>query len=1092
MQPILTLSDIMTRAVKAVTAETALGDAARLMAERRISSVLVIEGSADGTAAPIGILTERDTLRAWGRGIGTNHPVREAMTAPLHTAPQETEWKAAYHLLILNGIRHLGVTGSGGEIVGIVSDTDFRAHLAQDFLSRYGSVSRIMRAKVPTFPPTAALSEVVDAMAVTGASCAIAIVANRPAGIITERDVARYFTRAGESAELSLAEVMTAPVETIPAATTLQAAYQIMIDRGIRHLVVTMDDGSISGTVEEHDLVSILEEQYLEELRWNARTLAASLTDASAQLRAIFQGRSSFIGLLDLEGRIIGTNAPPFSGRNSEPEALTGQLIWEAPWWNGDSDLRESFRKATAGAREGGPTRFETFHPSTDGSGLWVEFSLLPIQDEDRKSTFLLVEGTDITARKRAEHALRDNERQFKALADFTPAMFWLADRSKKCIWFNKAWLDFTGRSLAEEIGDGWTDKIHPQDLADCVKIYVSHFERHEAFRMEYRLRRADGAWRWILDSGAPVFDDHGEFVGYIGSCMDITERVQMGEQLRLHAAVFGSSQEGVVVTDPRGSIVAVNPAFTQITLYSEAELIGRNMRMLQSGRHDKTFYRNLWRAINTEGYWQGEIWNRRRNGDVYPELLTISTVKSERGEVLNYIGTFTDITRIKQSEAELERLALHDPLTGLPNRTLLVARLEQAVIRTKRAGKRGAVLFLDLDRFKNVNDSLGHPAGDELLIQVAERLRSRLRESDTLARLGGDEFVILLEEMEAVEDPAELAQAIIARLAEPTLLSESREVFVGTSVGISLFPDDGTTAVELLKHADTALYKAKNEQRGSYQFYTSALTEAANARLRLEADLRRSIERDELRLHYQPLVSLADGRVIGVEALVRWQPRGAPLIMPDSFIPLAEETRFVIQLGDWVLRESCRQMRTWHEAGVPLEQIAVNLSAIQFQAPDLAERVSAILAETGLAPRHLELEVTESCLMGEAPEITAKLQALKAVGARISIDDFGTGYSSMAYLKRFPIDKLKIDRSFVQGIPDDTASVEIARAIIALGQSLGLEILAEGVEDRPQLDCLTGYGCDFGQGYFFGRPMAAEHIPDAVRRLSGGMKERL
>ncbi len=562
-----------------------------------------------------------------------------------------------------------------------------------------------------------------------------------------------------------------------------------------------------------------------------------------------------------------------------------------------------------------------------------------------------------------------------------------------------------------------------------------------------------------------------------VGVWHDVTERRRDENRLRQAAAVFESTRDGVLITDLTPRIVAVNRAYSEITGYDEAEALGANPSQLKSGRHDQSFYQAMWASLLETGHWQGEIWNRRKNGEVYPQWLSISSVRDARGEPSHYVGVFTDISQIKQSEARLEHLAHYDPLTGLPNRLLAQSRLRHAIERAERHRYRIAALYIDLDRFKTINDSLGHPVGDELLAAIAERLRARLRDEDTLARLGGDEFLLVLEYLQRPEDAISVAASLIAVLAPPFQLAEGRDVYVSASIGVSLYPDDAGNVTELIQHADAAMYQAKEQGRNTYRFYTEALTVAAHERLALETRLRQALERDEFVLHFQPLIGARDVRPIGVEALVRWAPPGEPLVPPGNFIALAEETGLIVPLGDWVLRAACAQARAWMDAGWPRLVVAVNLSGRQFQSRDMAALVRAVLDETGLPADRLELELTESMIMEQGRGAVATLTMLKDLGVRLAIDDFGTGYSSLAYLKRFPIDKLKIDQSFVHGLAHDSDDREIAATIIAMARSLNLEVLAEGVETEQQLAFLRLYGCDAYQGFLFGRPMPAGEL---------------
>ncbi len=563
-----------------------------------------------------------------------------------------------------------------------------------------------------------------------------------------------------------------------------------------------------------------------------------------------------------------------------------------------------------------------------------------------------------------------------------------------------------------------------------------------------------------------------GEFARIAGLAVG---RVRADTRLRQAAAVFENTREGVVITDLRPAILSVNRAYTEITGYTLEEALGRNPGLLKSGRQDTAFYRTMWDSILDTGHWQGEIWNRRKNGELFPQLLTVSTVRDGEGLPCNYVGVMTDISLLKSSEAKLEYLAHHDPLTGLPNRLLLQSRLEHALDRAERHHLSVAVLYVDLDRFKDINDSLGHPVGDQLLDALARRMAQRLREEDTLGRLGGDEFLLIMEDLERPEDAASVAQSLIQLLEDPFKLPSGHEVYIGASIGISLFPGDGRSVTELIQHADVAMYLAKESGRNICCFYTPSLTRAANDRLGLEARMRRALNQGEFVLRYQPQMDMVTGTVVGCEALVRWDDPERGMIAPSRFIPLAEETGLIAPLGEWVLRQACLQARAWIEAGMPPLVMAVNLSARQLRQPDLARRVAAVLGETGLSADRLKLELTESMIMGQGEQAVERLRDLKALGIGLSIDDFGTGYSSLAYLKRFPIDELKIDQSFVRDIPGDVDDMRIAAAIIGMARSLRLKVVAEGVETEAQRDFLAEQGCQACQGYLFSQPLAPE-----------------
>lgn len=563
-------------------------------------------------------------------------------------------------------------------------------------------------------------------------------------------------------------------------------------------------------------------------------------------------------------------------------------------------------------------------------------------------------------------------------------------------------------------------------------------------------------------------------------------DRKTTGDELKLAASVFNESAEAIMIADREGNILRINPAFSRITGYSSEECIGQNPRLLRSQHHKQEFYQDFWNSLLNEGNWQGEIWNRRKTGEVFPAWQTITAVYDTNGDVIQYISIFSDITDKKLSEERIFHLAHFDVLTELPNRASFQNQLEQAILHASRQHSRLAVLFLDLDHFKLINDASGHPAGDELLKQVAGRIQALLREDDVVARLGGDEFTILLPDIKGSKDVAHVAEKILESMEQPFTLGQD-EVVVTSSIGISTYPDDGEDRSTLLKNADAAMYQAKAQGRNNFQFFTTEMNTRAQQRLSMESAMRRALEHDEFLLHYQPQVSLESGHIIGVEALVRWQHPHEGLISPATFIPVAEDSGLIVPLGEWVMREACRQHQQWLNSGLPLMRMAVNISARQFMHQNLLSMMAEVIRDTGINPEYLELELTESIIMEKVEETVTTLHELRNMGVYLSIDDFGTGYSSMAYLKRFPIDKLKIDRSFVRDLATDPDDAAIVSATIAMAHNLNLTVIAEGVETEQQLQFLRENGCEEMQGYFFSMPLPADAIPGLF--LSSNLK---
>ena len=629
-----------------------------------------------------------------------------------------------------------------------------------------------------------------------------------------------------------------------------------------------------------------------------------------------------------------------------------------------------------------------------------------------------------------------------------------------------------------------WPELSHPDDraaeIAACDRIRLGDSDGYD---MEKRYLLPDGtAVHTAIDVRCVRREDRRPSL-LVATLEDITKRKQAEESQRLAATVFKFTRDGVVITDLEPRILAVNRAYTEITGYDEAEARGQNPSMLQSGRHGAAFYEAMWASLRATGHWQGEIWNRRKTGEIYPQWLSISIVNDEQGEPSHYVGVFTDITELKSSAARLESLAHYDTLTGLPNRRLGQSRLEQALARAKRHAERVGVLFIDLDRFKTINDSLGHPVGDELLVAIGARMSERLRDEDTLARLGGDEFLLVIESLHQPEDAGIVAQELIRLLERPFRLPSGHEVYVGASVGISLFPDDALEVTTLIQHADVAMYQAKEQGRNTYRFYTRSLTDSANRRLELETRLRQALEREEFVLHYQPVVDAQEGSLIGFEALVRWQPEGQTLVPPGDFIPLCEETGLIIPLGHWILRTACTQARAWLDAGAAPFLLAINLSLRQLRFQDLTHQVNEVLRSTGFPGELLQLELTESSIMEQGEEAATALNELKTLGLRLAIDDFGTGYSSLAHLKRFHVDRLKVDRSFIENLIEDGSDRQIAATIIDMAHHLNLDVVAEGVEQPGQRDWLKTMNCDAFQGYLFARPMPADSVWEWLHR---------
>jgi diguanylate cyclase (GGDEF)-like protein/PAS domain S-box-containing protein len=694
--------------------------------------------------------------------------------------------------------------------------------------------------------------------------------------------------------------------------------------------------------------------------------------------------------------------------------------------------------------------------------------------DLDSTAAVVLV-VRDITPLKEAQQQLQMSEEKFaKAFHSSPDGLLITRQNDGLLVEVNDGFSRITGYHSSLSLDRTtldlgiWVDLNERQQLLEQLRRdgFVKDFTSH--------IRRRDGQIRLCEISARPL-PIAGE------DCMltiarDITDRHQMQEKLQLAATVFESTAEGVLITDTRQRINAVNRAFSEITGYSEQEALGDTPRLLASGLHDSAFYAAMWYQLTAEGHWQGEISNRRKNGEIYPSWLTISAVRNRDKFITHFVAVFADISSLKQAQARLDYQAHRDPLTGLPNRTLFESRLHAALTHSRAAYSLGAVLFLDLDRFKHINDSLGHPVGDLLLKSIAVRLKENLRDIDTVARLGGDEFIILLPGLQNPTDAEVVATKLLNSFSAPFQAGD-HEFFMSTSIGSALFPTDGADVATLIKNADAAMYRSKAKGRNRVEHYTRDLTAQASERIALEQELRRAIERNEFTLSYQPKISLLTHRLVGAEALIRWFHPTFGDVPPERFIPLAEENGMILQIGEWVLDTACQQLHEWNQRYDVFGPLSVNLAGAQLRQPNLVNKIERLLLQHQLQPGCLQLEITENFIMSQTEEALSVLHRLKTLGVQLAIDDFGTGYSSLSYLKRLPLDILKIDQSFVRGLPDDPHDAAIVRAIIALGRSMQLTVIAEGVETPEQQQFLADEGCEQIQGYLVSLPLRAEQF---------------
>ncbi len=805
--------------------------------------------------------------------------------------------------------------------------------------------------------------------------------------------------------------------------------------------------------------------QELISLNEELETRTKQMTSLSAEYEFLYNSLDMPILVFSKEGNLTRTNRTAVQQYGLGPGSIglnIYRLILEPPLQNLANQVEEVLRNG------------KNLQIAADHKGRSYIVNVNPGYSKTGEIDQIFVFVTDHTSLVRFEKQLQEKKDQLQAIMDHSFSLLAVKDTTGRYQFVNRRFTEFFGIS---EDPHGKTDR---QVFPDSEKMDL--FRRGDAevlaslapvFSTEsIRTNEKD----IILDViRFPLLDESGAPYAVCTQAEDVTLKKHAEEQLRLAAKVFDHSGEGISITDPAGRIVTVNKAFTKVTGYEPQEVFGKTPAVLKSGKHTEDFYHTMWESLLEKGWWQGEVWNRRKNGSVYPEWLTINAVKDQTGAITHYVGIFSDITAIKESQRRVAYLASHDELTGLANRNLFADELRHALGRASRRKYKIALLYLDLDNFKTINDTLGHETGDLLLKEAARRLQESVRDGDLVVRMGGDEFVLLLEDIQP-ETVRQIAERVVDYLAASFTIGP-HQFFVTCSIGISIYPDDGEDSRILLKNADVAMYRAKEAGRNQYQYFTSEMQVVAQQRLTIQTGLRNALERNEFSLMLQPKVSLEDGSIVSAEALIRWNSHALGNQSPADFIPIAESTGLITHIDNWVIEAVCTILSDWQSRGIRIIPLAVNISPVHFKRGAVNESFRKNLEKFQINPDHIIIELTEGALMDNRSETEESLRALRKTGIRISVDDFGTGYSSLSYLKRYPIDELKIDRSFIDGLADEESDQAITTAIIALARSLGLRTVAEGAETAEQVQKLREIGCDFCQGYYFHRPMSPEEL---------------
>ena len=809
----------------------------------------------------------------------------------------------------------------------------------------------------------------------------------------------------------------------------------------------------------------------------------------ASQLESTLQAIPDILFDLDLNGRYHAIHSPDEQLLNAPAAELLNKTVSKTLPHSASVTIMSALHEAD----EQGWSRGKQYQSSTPKGELWFELSVAKKENSDSQNPHFVVLSRDITERKLAEHKLQESEYCWKFAIEGTGDGVWDWNIKTDQLVYSDRWRHLFGYSEEDHLPTDhnvWRSLFHPDDAQMVCDALVNYIEgRTSQYLVEYRIRCKNGQYKWILSRGLVVsHDENGQPLRMIGTHTDITERKNNELDLSISAIAF-EAQDSMMVSDHNQIILRVNKAFTEITGYLPSEVIGKTPLPLRSKLHDAEFYKAIWDGVKNNGAWKGEIYSMRKNGEVFPGILSITAVKDSNNVITNYVTTLVDITREKTTADEIQFLAFYDPLTGLANRRLLIDRLNHALVSHSRTGRDGALLFLDLDHFKSLNDTLGHDVGDMLLKEVANRLTACVREDDTVARLGGDEYVVLLENLsdkplEAARQAENIGTKILNALNEPYQLGIHEHINT-PSIGAALFSDHNESQEELLKHADIAMYQAKKAGRNNLRFYDPEMQEAIHMRVELERELRKAIEKHQLELYYQVQVNHLSC-IIGVEALVRWHHPTRDLVSPLQFIPLAEETGLILTIGEWVITTACHQIKEWQKNKLTRDLVlSVNVSARQFHQNNFADLVQSAIKDANINPKQLKLELTESILLDDFDTTIATMNLLKEIGVLFSLDDFGTGYSSLQYLKRLPLCQLKIDQTFVRDIFTDSSDKAIVTTIIAMAKSLDLEVIAEGVETEEQKQQLFELGCLAYQGFLFGKPVPITPFEALIKALT-------
>ena len=1120
MPPIILTSQLMCTNVVTASKETPLDQIVSMMQHHRISSIVITED-----ARPIGIITERDIVTATLQpDLGMTRQAQTLMSTPVISIHHNSDYREAYLKMVEENIRHLVVIDAEAKAAGVISESDFLDLLNVEELIAVKDVANVMTYNVITCHNTDSVESVLSRMRQYRISNLVVVHENKPIGIISERDALKIIQLGPDVLQQSIASFMSTPVITIKKSDSVMAARTTMTQKHIRHVVVIDNDGNLSGIVTRHDLMKNVPNHYVNLLkeiielqRENIEKANQAIEEKMLYQNAMESLPHTLVFATNSDGVVTFVNqkmAHECTIDVLEPGTIMASL--SNPLFDVIKDV-----KNLQTVLNGAPCyKIIKLNEKLETS-CYFHTSLSPIYNHKGHFEGYMFIARDVSSQKQLESRLRHTNALLIAIRKINQLIIKedrvgallqkICDQIITVPSFQGAWIVYQAGSKQQLFSSGFDNEAlqqvkkefttgnsplccnstqealgifeNPSHACGCFTGYSGTDDVAITVPLMYENRHYGHLCLVVSRMVAndkeeqQIIQEVGDDIAFSLFTFEQERLVALAQKrLRQSTAIFENTNEGVMITDAQGVIIDINRAFETITSYSRSETIGKKSSLLQSGRHDKVFYENMWHSISKNGSWLGEIWNRRKNGEIYPQWLNITRMGSDQDENENYIAIFSDISDLKANEEKVDFLFYHDHLTELPNRVLLKARLEHTLNAGHRYKNMTAVLFIDLDNFKHINEVYGHTMGDQVLVEASKRLSRLLSEDDTLARIGGDEFVIVMSNIINTALITTMAQKIVQSFNVAFMIGH-QEFWITSSIGISIAPDDGMSAEILIKNADAAMYDAKNDGKNIFKFYNDKMTANSFERVVFESALKNAVSNGEFELYYQPQQALENDCIIGFEALLRWKHPSFGMVTPDRFIPIAEETKMIVPIGEFVLERACSDIAAWHNHGLFKGRVAINVSGVQLEHSEFADVLKQKMSHHGVDASMLEIEVTESMVMKDPERWIRIIGEIKRIGVTISIDDFGTGYSSLSYLRRLPVDTLKIDRSFVLDLPHEQDACAIADAIISMSKSLGLKVIAEGVETDEQRHYLLKSGCDSMQGFLLARPMNSSDV---------------